>query len=573
VVDARRSAAFLFVAHAALFLGCIVWANLDPGAASIIEPHRGKWVTAAAFDAFFAWYVPAVALSLAVAAASSAVSEKGARSNMSGAFLPGFAFVALASALYLLAMPGFEAERAVAERQSARYSAALASTRDAVEARDWKAAQGFLTRARAAWDGGPEIAELRALVTEGLSKTGAEGAAKAETPPTAVDEAGGAREALAQAVKAVEERRWFDAHYYASLAFKLDPKLVNAQRIAAIAWTEISSSEIGEGEIEASRLYAKKKDGYAKLDSGDALGAYSIFLGLSKEAGDDPDVGNYLERSRKALSRTGFFLDEIEAAKNAPMTPGYALATRKTGDDGTALLWIACASVARTTADSVYFESFALSAFDERGKKRFEARSPYAKLRDEGLVLRAVDRNDPSRTWEANVVPAPTDPIEAFLLDPPPFSLAEASGRAVAELTPRSLPLFDLLTAASATAALGGDAVTLTEEACRRVAFPLGALAAIALSAAAGIRLRFRGGAMPKGYYALVPVIALAIFPALDSASWAWRVFLSIFARLVGSPGDAVTVTLIALSIALAISLFLLATSKAPAAARDNAEE
>lgn len=121
-------------------------------------------------------------------------------------------------------------------------------------------------------------------------------------------------ELIERAKKAYSNSKFFDAHYYATLALNAETEGVHteeAKRIAANAWEnlQVADSSLG-GKSEAR--YALKRKGYSAIISKDYLQAYYTFRELlaSSDSTLDPDVNRYLAIAEYNLRNQCFFIDE-----------------------------------------------------------------------------------------------------------------------------------------------------------------------------------------------------------------------------------------------------------------------
>jgi len=121
-------------------------------------------------------------------------------------------------------------------------------------------------------------------------------------------------ELIERAKKAYSNSKFFDAHYYATLALNAETEGVHteeAKSIAANAWEnlQVADSTLG-GKSEA--VYALKRKGYSAIISKDYLQAYYTFRELiaSSDSTLDPDVNRYLAIAEYNLQNQCFFIDE-----------------------------------------------------------------------------------------------------------------------------------------------------------------------------------------------------------------------------------------------------------------------
>jgi hypothetical protein len=124
--------------------------------------------------------------------------------------------------------------------------------------------------------------------------------------------------------QAAAEKRWFNSHYWASLAIDackgVNTNQEDANILASNAWNELKNPE-GFADDDQYRIHQLKWKGYtayAKSDP-DYLTAYYILYSLHKELAakhkTDPDVEYYLERAKEGMENQYFFIDETNNFK------------------------------------------------------------------------------------------------------------------------------------------------------------------------------------------------------------------------------------------------------------------
>ena len=123
---------------------------------------------------------------------------------------------------------------------------------------------------------------------------------------------------IQKARKALDERSWFEAHYYAQLALTAagnkDINAAEARRLASVAWNNLTEAPEG-AKSKAQQLFAKKREAYKALSKGDNVEAYYQFLEIAAQDetwSSDPDVTQFLKISRERVENQCFFIDETE---------------------------------------------------------------------------------------------------------------------------------------------------------------------------------------------------------------------------------------------------------------------
>ena len=127
-----------------------------------------------------------------------------------------------------------------------------------------------------------------------------------------------ATELVGQSRQALEEEDPFTAGYLAQLALELEKNREDAKRLAARAWEKIGEMEPDREERRAHSIYERKVRGYRALQQGNPVQAYYIFLELSREVPEDPDVQEYLQESRVTAKEQTYFIEEAEETDTMP---------------------------------------------------------------------------------------------------------------------------------------------------------------------------------------------------------------------------------------------------------------
>ncbi len=143
-----------------------------------------------------------------------------------------------------------------------------------------------------------------------------------------------AANAITIAEKAFGEGDYFSAHYWATFAFELDPEQKSAaMKLARESWNAITELEPDRADRKEFERYQNKVSGYRALDRGDPIEAYRIFLELSgeEEGRSDPDVSEFLERSREAAEKVSYYVD---TARQAETMPGITSVLFRDGPEG-----------------------------------------------------------------------------------------------------------------------------------------------------------------------------------------------------------------------------------------------
>jgi hypothetical protein len=296
---------------------------------------------------------------------------------------------------------------------------------------EWQEAYRFLNICENIWYLSPPMDRLRQRITlsaEGLPRGRQFGGNARESPAWADDAVAqrtpvrDAPEALRLARSALEEERYYDAHWLASLALRLaragSMEAQEAVRAASLAWNAVSSLEPGRRETRSYSLYHLKRQGYEAMMAQEWIRAYYIFRDLSQQTPDDPDVAKFLTMSQEGAAGVAFFIDELEgsvgqnltnAVFSIPLAPPArtlgAAASNETSPGGRAALR---AESLLIYPDYSYAIGLDLIAFDRNNAPLYEAQARYAKfvpMTVQGknrlvILLRALDRHNETVRWE-----------------------------------------------------------------------------------------------------------------------------------------------------------------------------
>jgi hypothetical protein len=298
--------------------------------------------------------------------------------------------------------------------------------------REWQEAYRFLNICENIWHLSPPMERLRqsvAIGVESISRGRQFGGGERENTAWANDAAAQRRpvrdalEALRLARTALEEERYYDAHWLATLASQLarsgSMEAQEAVRVASLAWNAVASLEPGARETQSYGLYRLKRQGYEAMIADEWIRAYYIFRELSEKAPDDPDVAKFLAMSQQGAAGVAFFIDELEggigqnltnAVFSIPLTPsarslGSSALSGETSFGGRVALR---AESLLSYPDYSYAIGLDLIAFDGNNTPLYEAQARYAKLVPQTLqgknrmviLLRALDRYDETVRWE-----------------------------------------------------------------------------------------------------------------------------------------------------------------------------
>jgi hypothetical protein len=299
------------------------------------------------------------------------------------------------------------------------------------EAGEWHEASQFLGICDLIWPNNPDLNDLRVDIEIGLEKiASAESREKlnarealagdrrlqAAMPANMTSLSGDLRpvnatQAIEMGRTAFDERRYFDAHWLASLGSRLategSAQAASARRLASEAWNKISSLAPNRTEERLYRIYQLKLSGYEAMNSLNAtdwIRAFYIFQELLTLTPDDPDAKNFYAASERATKEAAFFIDEMELSLGEILTG--AIFSLPTAANGRAVLRF---SSITTSPDISYGTGLEYMTFDANSRPLTSVRSRYAKLqpviineKPQILVLtHALNRFDQKTSWDS----------------------------------------------------------------------------------------------------------------------------------------------------------------------------
>ncbi len=389
------------------------------------------------------------------------------------------------------------------------------------------------------------------------------GAARQTAPALAMTAAGASSstdEADAQAL--VEKARfytaqedWFSAHYYAQAAIALDPRRVDALRLASESSNRLAGLTREEKDRKTAELFQRKKDALQKLESGDALGAYYAFVGLSVENPRDADVANYLAEAGTAVRRAAFFLDEARRIETLPGTQGILFLNRHDAESSEA---VSIGKMVELPGGEAYFFDIEAVHYDASGAVAWHFTAPYGRRDGDSILMHAVDRSNPALQrlplYIQGTRPSPDRNVLRLL---PPVD--ELHALSPARVTLDSMSIGEMWRLRGRLGSYGLARQSLSIEMTMRLVMPFAFLILSILCTAMGWSLRVRAGErLPAAGIVLIPLLPVVL--ALMSLLYlhAHRVIVGF--AVIGFGLTAAFVALAALQLVLlAVSLVLLA--------------
>ena len=379
----------------------------------------------------------------------------------------------------------------------------------------WAETAQFLDLCEIIWPDGPEHEKLKIdaeIETEKYrfaTVVSPENASMPVGSPEPVD----AAQAMAMAETAFAERRFFDAHWLATLSGRLAGtdtlEETRATRLAGMAWTEVNSLAPNAQETVAFREYKLKREGYEALVGGEWIRAYYIFLELLDLTPNDPDVAKYFALSENGLKNVAFFRDEIALTLERTLRGANGVVFSFPLEYGRIVMRMNSLSV---FTDYAYGIETEVMAFDRNGGPLWSMEVPYTKILplplDSGpslsFMLRALDRtgktepNEPKITVFGQNTPGNSEIVLNISWDT--FLLLSNLQRGLSALSPA-----DLRTAAKNLAACGYLPEVFEAELLQRFIKPLFLLPLGIFTVALGWRYR----ALKRARYIAIPMLGI----------------------------------------------------------------
>ena len=332
---------------------------------------------------------------------------------------------AVYAVIFFLALPMVKNSEEKMRVNGEFYNLSKVLARERGDEGEWLEASRFLAICDVIWPNSPELTEFRteiginlerARMSESMERNLARsaltrdwrGSRSADMSVLSGDQQPvSAAQAVSMGRSAMNEKRYFDAHWLFTLGGRLavsgGPEAANAARLASDAWNMISSQAPNIREENLHRLFNLKLSGYQAMNTGEWIRAFYIFQELLDYTPDDPDAKNFLAASERGAKETAFFIDEMELSIGEIQTG--ALFSLPSGG-GRAVLRF---SSLTTSDDKAYGTGFEFLLFDASSRPASSVRSRYAKLapfvlngKPNVLILtHAIDRDDEKNSYDS----------------------------------------------------------------------------------------------------------------------------------------------------------------------------
>jgi len=438
-IDKIRSPQRIFILYllASCFL-IMVFRYIFPGSEEPIKYYFRDWRLVKGLLELFSWY-PALALSALVIPFGLVTAEENYQSFSEVFFkrllvsvVTAICAAVIYALIFFLAFPMVKNSEENMRTNGELFKLSKFHAQECKYSGEWMEASQFLSVCDKIWPNSPEVADLRIEIEINLEKVQSKENLERYLARTALErdlrntifqladvsvlsgsQPVNAAQAISMGTIALNERRYYDAHWLFTLGGRLavpgSPEAVNAARMASSAWNLISSQAPNLREERLHELFNTKLSGYQAMNTGDWIRAYYIFLELSAQTPDDPDVRNFLAASERGAKETAFFIDEIELSVGEILSGAiFSLPGSNERDQLDARAVLRFSSL--TTFDDVaYGTEFEYMSFNENSRLTASARSRYAKIlpfalngKQQVLVLsHAIDRYDEKNNYNS----------------------------------------------------------------------------------------------------------------------------------------------------------------------------
>ena len=209
-----------------------------------------------------------------------------------------------------------------------------------------------------------------------------------ERPLSSADKSYSVQDLLQKSQAAMDEKDYFQAHYWASLAVQAcketDTNLNIAKAAAAEAWEKLKNPVDFKNQ-EAYDYYMRKMGAYQALQSGttsDNLSAYYAFKTLSMNGHqDDPDIIRYLALAQEAVESEYFFIDETENLTKLENNRNIYFSVANKNNGTKDIIYIKGSWDTKSDGYAVrYLDGLTVATFSKSGKFMRSMYAPIAKV-------------------------------------------------------------------------------------------------------------------------------------------------------------------------------------------------
>ncbi|MGL4982884.1 MAG: hypothetical protein ACRC4W_08545 [Treponemataceae bacterium] len=188
---------------------------------------------------------------------------------------------------------------------------------------------------------------------------------------------------LQKAESFLADKKFFEAHYYASLvndiekqSSKINPE---AQRIANDAWTMLTNMNTSFSDT-SEEVFRKKKIGYTALKNEQFLKSYYIFKDLQKTVPLDPDVRYFLSLAKEEIEKSYFFIDETYNLQTVETARNIFFSTKNPDDSFDVIRILGIAQIEEAGKLVLYLRGVSIISYDKNNQLIQSLESPHAKM-------------------------------------------------------------------------------------------------------------------------------------------------------------------------------------------------
>ncbi len=506
---------FLLLFYALALAAFFIYAYFTFSSASYLPALRWEYAAKTAFVLFMDYLIPVHAAAVAVAASLS--FESGAPkpgiparpfSRIASSTLVAFlVLTAVYTALAEGVAPGARKRLADLQYLSRAAGEYMRQATVAMQDKDYRTALDAFDRYLVVDPGNKQVAEQRLVAVSGAARQGVPRSTGAPDASEAIGETT-AQALVEKARYYVEQKDWFSAHYYAQAAVALDPRRVDALRIASEAGNEMARFTQSEKDEKTAELFKRKKDALEKLETGDALGAYYSFLAMSNENKNDPDIARYLGESQAAVRRAAFFVDDALKAEMLPGTQGILFLNRNQADSAEA---VSVGKMVELPGGDAYFFDIEAVSYDISGNVAWHFTAPYGRREGDTILLRAVDSRDRAAQFQPLYLQGTRPVPERFVLRLQP-TVEELRALSSGRTSLAGVGISDMWRLRGRLGAYGLARQSLGVEMTMRLVMPFAFLILSIFCTAMGWALRMRtGGRVPAAGIFLMPLLPVVL--------------------------------------------------------------
>ncbi len=221
-----------------------------------------------------------------------------------------------------------------------------------------------------------------------------------------------------------KEKKYFSAYYYAFLASETDEKIIKgkALRLKDRAENELLTLQSIEKDAERNKYYNEKMEALNDLKNGMVYNAYYAFKRLKEKYPGDKDLGDFFEKSKKAVEGKYFFIDELAEYEDFPGIRNIVyLHHEKSGDT----VFLKIGKYIQAEKGRYFFNIEVLVTSPEKGViTHFTA--PYGMVSRDGYInMQAIDRGKEKKYFPEYLVKSmDSENIFSIKLEPVPDELS-----------------------------------------------------------------------------------------------------------------------------------------------------